>query len=54
MQVEGYSEQSGETGGRVRNAYATYLKQGDRSRKRELTPHKSLFSHGDNGKTEVA
>ncbi len=33
------------TGARVRNAYATYLLQGDRSRKRELIPHDTIMLH---------
>ena len=53
MQVEGYSEQSGETGGRVRNAYATYLIQGDSPWKRGLTPHMTMILHGIIVKTEV-
>jgi hypothetical protein len=35
-----------ETGGRVRNAYATYLIQGDSPWKRGLTPHRTMVSHG--------
>ena len=42
-----------ETGGRVRNAYATCLIQGDSPWKRGLTPHRTLELHGLNGKTEV-
>jgi hypothetical protein len=34
------------TGARVSNAYATCLQQGDSSRKRELTPHKTTVPHG--------
>jgi hypothetical protein len=53
MQVEGYFEQSGETGGRVRNAYATCLIQGDSPWKRGLKPHRSLVLHGTDDKAEV-
>ncbi len=35
-----------ETGARVRNAYATYLNQGDSPEKSGLTPHKITVSHG--------
>ena len=34
-----------ETGARVRNAYATYLYQGDSPEKFGLTPHKITVSH---------
>ena len=41
MQVEGYKDclQDLETGERVRNAYATYLYQGDSPEKFGLIPH---------------
>ena len=42
-----------ETGGRVRNAYATYLIQGDSPWKRGLILHRSLDLHGLNDKAEV-
>ena len=42
MQVEGqhilFSDKMMATGGRVRNAYATYPKQGDNSEKLDLIP----------------
>jgi hypothetical protein len=34
-----------ETGARVRNAYATYLDQGDSLSKERLTPHNISFRH---------
>lgn len=34
-----------ETGARVRNAYATYLYQGDSPEKSGLTPHKITVQH---------
>ncbi len=47
MQVEGQSRlRAGATGGRVRNAYATYLIQGDSPWKRGLIPHSINRSHG--------
>ena len=33
------------TGARVRNAYATYLIQGDNLSKGRLTPHNIIFRH---------
>ena len=42
-----------ETGGRVRNAYATCLIQGDSPWKRGLIPHMSFVSHGIDDKAEV-
>jgi hypothetical protein len=39
MQVEGYGSSEPETGARVRNAYATYLPQGDSPEKFGLIPH---------------
>ncbi len=44
---------SDESGARVRNAYATYLLQGDSFRKRELIPHKTLMQHGIDVKAEA-
>ncbi len=41
------------TGKRVRNAYATYLLQGDSLRKLELIPHNIMSSHEDIVKTPV-
>jgi hypothetical protein len=35
----------GESGARVRNAYATYLNQGDSLSKERLTPHKITSWH---------
>jgi hypothetical protein len=35
-----------ESGVRVRNAYATYLNQGDSPKKFGLTPHKNTVPHG--------
>ncbi len=35
-----------ETGARVRNAYATYLDQGDSPEKSGLTPHEDTVPHG--------
>jgi hypothetical protein len=47
MQVEGHSRlRAGATGGRVRNAYATYLIQGDSPWKRGLIPHSIMNLHG--------
>ncbi len=43
-----------ETGGRVRNAYATFLMQGDILRKRRLIPHKHLDLPGFKWKAEAA
>jgi hypothetical protein len=34
-----------ESGARVRNAYATYLNQGDSLSKERLTPHKITLRH---------
>ena len=34
------------TGARVRNAYATYLSQGDSPGKPGLKPHETIESHG--------
>ena len=34
------------TGARVRNAYETYLIQGDSPKKFGLIPHRSILSHG--------
>ena len=45
MQVEGYSFSDGETGARVRNAYATYLLQGDSPEKFGLIPHSIVLGH---------
>ena len=42
-----------ETGGRVRNAYATYLIQGDSPWKRGLIFHSSMMSHGIIDKVEA-
>ena len=54
MQVEGqFRLRAGATGARVRNAYATYLLQGDRSRKRELIPHTTIDQHWIMVKTKV-
>ena len=49
MQVEGQqvSLLMLATGARVRNAYATYLLQGDSPWKRGLIPHKMMSSHGE-------
>ena len=49
MQVEGQHMSSNTmvaTGARVSNAYATYLLQGNNSRKRELIPHSTIGPHG--------
>jgi hypothetical protein len=46
MQVEGYPEQSGETGARVSNAYATCPLQGDSPEKSGLIPHGTFMPHG--------
>ncbi len=40
IQLAGY-----ESGVRVRNAYATYLDQGDSPEKSGLTPHKNTAQH---------
>jgi hypothetical protein len=40
IQLAGY-----ESGARVRNAYATYLNQGDSLSKERLTPHKITERH---------
>ena len=54
MQVEGHSRlRAGATGGRVLNAYATYLIQGDSPWKRGLIPHRIVESHGLTIKAEV-
>ncbi len=42
-----------ESGGRVSNAWATYLLQGDNILKRMLIPHIRLVSHDTGWKTEV-
>ena len=47
MQVEGYSFSELETGARVRNAYATYLLQGDSPEKFGLIPHGIVIWHQD-------
>ena len=54
MQVEGYPDLSGETGARVRNAYATCLLQGDIPGKPGLIPHKPCPPPGGQGKAEAA
>ena len=41
------------SGGRVSNAWVTYLAQGDNSWKRLLIPHKTTVPHGTGVKTEV-
>ena len=41
------------TGARVRNAYATYLIQGDSPKKFGLIPHNDILSHGKISKTLV-
>ncbi len=46
MQVERDSPSGDESGGRVRNAYATCLIQGDSPWKRGLIPHSINGSHG--------
>jgi hypothetical protein len=45
MQVEGYPFSDGETGARVRNAYATYLLQGNSPEKFGLMPHGIFLGH---------
>ena len=45
MQVEGYVASATETGARVRNAYATYLPQGNSPEKFGLMPHGILRWH---------
>ena len=42
IQLAGY-----ESGVRVRNAYATYLDQGDSPKKFGLTPHENTTSHDE-------
>ena len=55
MQVEGqFRLRAGATGGRVRNAYATCLMQGDSPWKRGLIPHSIIGSHGLMIKISVA
>ena len=46
MQVERDWQQCHESGARVSNAYATYLKQGDSPWKRGLIPHIIIGPHG--------
>ena len=41
------------TGARVRNAYETYLIQGDSPKKFGLIPHSSMLSHGNIDKASV-
>jgi hypothetical protein len=53
MQVERDSPSGDESGARVRNAYATYLVQGDSPWKRGLIPHRIVESHGLTIKTTV-
>ena len=53
MQVERDPPSGGESGARVRNAYATCLVQGDSPWKRGLIPHSIVESHGLTIKTEV-
>jgi hypothetical protein len=50
MQVERYPDLSGESGARVRNAYAICLMQGDSPGKPGLIPHRSVVPHGTIGK----
>ena len=38
------------SGGRVSNAWVTYLEQGDNGWKRPLIPHKPTVPHGTEGK----
>lgn len=45
MQVEGEALSGAETGARVRNAYATYLSQGDSPKKFGLIPHNIIGWH---------
>ena len=45
MQVEGEVFSDTETGARVRNAYATYLLQGDSPKKFGLIPHNIIERH---------
>ena len=45
MQVEGEALSGAETGARVRNAYATYLSQGDSPKKFGLIPHSIVVWH---------
>ena len=45
MQVEGEALSGAETGARVRNAYATYLSQGNSPKKFELIPHNIIGWH---------
>ena len=47
MQVEGEALSGAETGARVRNAYATYLSQGDSPKKFGLIPHSIGARHRD-------
>ncbi len=53
MQVERDSPSGDESGARVRNAYATYLIQGDSPWKRGLIPHRTVISHVITVKTPV-
>ncbi len=46
MQVERDPPSGGESGGRVSNAYATYLLQGNSPEKFGLMPHSTIKSHG--------
>ena len=46
MQVERDPPSGGESGARVRNAYATYLQQGDSPEKFGLIPHSNCLPHG--------
>ena len=45
MQVEGEALSGAETGARVRNAYSTYLSQGDSPKKFGLIPHNIIVRH---------
>ena len=53
MQVEGEALSGAKTSARVRNAYATYLSQGDSPKKFGLIPHNIVGWHHLIIKTEV-
>ena len=51
--LEGFGRMGEVSGGRVSNAWVTYLTLGDNDWKRSLTPHKTTAPHGAGVKTPV-